>query len=61
MNNPALTAALRIERNKLLTSLPSMERARFSDQLELVHLALGQVLYESGETMTHAYFPTDCV
>lgn len=24
-------------------------------------LALGQVLYESGETMTHAYFPTDCV
>jgi CRP-like cAMP-binding protein len=26
-----------------------------------VPLALGQVLYESGETMSHAYFPTDCV
>ena len=29
--------------------------------LELVPLTLGQVLYESGETMSHAYFPTDCV
>ena len=28
---------------------------------ELVPLALGQVLYEAGETMSHAYFPTDCV
>jgi CRP-like cAMP-binding protein len=27
----------------------------------LVPLTLGQVLYESGETMSHAYFPTDCV
>jgi CRP-like cAMP-binding protein len=51
----------RIERNALLAALPSAERARFSDHLELVPLALGQVLYESGETMRHAYFPTDCV
>jgi len=26
-----------------------------------VPLALGQVLYESGEIMSHAYFPIDCV
>ena len=32
-----------------------------SADLELVPLALGQVLYESGETMRHAYFPIDCV
>jgi CRP-like cAMP-binding protein len=51
----------RIERNALLAALPSAERARFSDHLELVPLTLGQVLYESGETMRHAYFPTDCV
>ena len=32
-----------------------------STDLELVPLALGQVLYESGETMRFAYFPVDCV
>ena len=51
----------RIERNALLAALPSAERGRFSDHLELVPVTLGQVLYESGETMRHAYFPTDCV
>jgi hypothetical protein len=29
--------------------------------MDLVPLELGQVLHESGETMTHAYFPIDCV
>jgi CRP-like cAMP-binding protein len=61
MNTNAANAVRRIERNALLAALPSAERARFSDDLELVPLKLGQVLYESGETMTHAYFPTDCV
>jgi CRP-like cAMP-binding protein len=54
-------AVRRIERNALLAGLPSAERARFSADLELIPLKLGQVLYESGQTMTHAYFPTDCV
>jgi hypothetical protein len=49
--NPA-SAVRRIERNALLAGLPSAERARFSDDLELVPLTLGQVLYESGQTMT---------
>ena len=61
MSTNAANAVRRIERNALLAGLPSAERARFSDDLELVSLKLGQVLYESGETMTHAYFPTDCV
>jgi CRP-like cAMP-binding protein len=61
MNPDARSAIRRIERNSLLAALPSAERARFSEHLELVPLTLGQVLYESGETMSHAYFPTDCV
>src|SRR5688572_1717372 len=61
MNTDARNTVRRIERNALLAGLPSEERARFSDHLELVPLALGQVLYESGETMAYAYFPTDCV
>jgi CRP-like cAMP-binding protein len=61
MNTSAANAGRRIERNALLAGLPSAERGRFSEDLELVPLTLGQVLYESGQTMTHAYFPTDCV
>jgi CRP-like cAMP-binding protein len=61
MNTNARSAVRRIERNALLAGLPSAERARFSKDLELVPLTLGQVLYESGQTMSHAYFPTDCV
>jgi CRP-like cAMP-binding protein len=61
MNTNARDPIRRIERNALLSGLPSAERARFSDTLELVPLKLGQVLYESGQTMTHAYFPTDSV
>src|SRR6187549_705223 len=49
------------EQNSLLAALPDADRSRFANDLELVPLSLGQVLYESGETMTHAYFPTDCV
>jgi hypothetical protein len=29
--------------------------------LELVDLLLGQVLYESGATLTHVYFPTTAI
>ena len=47
--------------NALLAALSAAERARLSDGLELVPLRLGQVLYESGEIMSHAYFPIDCV
>ena len=61
MDTNAANSVRRIERNALLAGLPSGERARFSADLELVPLTLGQVLYESGQTMTHAYFPTDCV
>jgi len=47
--------------NSLLATLSGTDCQRLSGDLELVPLFLGQVLYESGETISHAYFPTDCV
>jgi CRP-like cAMP-binding protein len=49
------------QQNALIAALSAAECQRLSEDLELVPLALGQVLYESGETMSHAYFPIDCV
>lgn len=50
-----------LQQNALLKALPKIVFERLSNDLELVPLALGQILYESGETMSHAYFPIDCV
>jgi CRP-like cAMP-binding protein len=45
----------------MLTSLPFEEYRRLRPQLERVHLALEQVLYQPGETIGHVYFPIDAV
>jgi CRP-like cAMP-binding protein len=47
--------------NQLLAALPQAEWQRWQLQLEPVHLALGQVLYESGDTLGHVYFPTTAI
>lgn len=47
--------------NHLLAALPTAEWLRWQDQLEWVDLPLGQVLYESGSTMHHVYFPTTAI
>ena len=47
--------------NHLLASLPDEERARLFSQLELVPMALGEVLYESGSRLRHVYFPTNSI
>jgi CRP-like cAMP-binding protein len=36
-------------------------RERWGPQLEIVPLHLGQVLYESGATLSHVYFPTTTI
>jgi CRP-like cAMP-binding protein len=47
--------------NRLLAALPPAEWARWESQLEAVDLPLGKVLYESGSTMSHVYFPTTAI
>lgn len=58
---PPVVAAYLPQRNALLAALPAEERARLAEHLEFVSLSLGQVLHESGQAMSHAYFPTDCI
>src|SRR5580698_10156224 len=47
--------------NLLLAALPSAEWQRWLPQLEAVVMPLGQVLYESGVTLSHVYFPTTAI
>ena len=47
--------------NQLLAALSPAEFEHFSAHLELVPLMLGQVLYEPGEQLQHAYFPTTSI
>ncbi len=51
----------RPQQNTLLAALSSSECGRLAGDLELVPLKLGQVLYESDQTMSHAYFPLNCI
>jgi CRP-like cAMP-binding protein len=47
--------------NHVLNALPPMERQRLFPHLKLVPLPLGKVLYESGATLRHIYFPTNAI
>jgi len=47
--------------NELLAALPAPEYERWLPHLERVSLPLGQVLYESGATLEHVYFPTTAI
>jgi len=47
--------------NHLLAALPETDWQRWLPHLELVELPLGQVLYEAGDTLSHAYFPTSAI
>ena len=47
--------------NQLLAALPEAEWQRWAPQLEAVELPLGEVLYESGATLKHVYFPTTAI
>lgn len=45
----------------MLAALPDAEWQRWLPQLELVEMPLGQVLYESGSTLSHVYFPITAI
>jgi CRP-like cAMP-binding protein len=47
--------------NQLLAVLPTAEFERLRPHLELVTLLLGDMLYEPGERLRHAYFPTTAI
>ena len=43
--------------NKILRALPQSEFRRLNEHLERVHLGKGEVVYVTGDTIRHAYFP----
>ena len=47
--------------NHLLAAVPVEVQGRLFPHLELVPLPLGKVLYESGDSLRHVYFPTDSI
>ena len=47
--------------NHLLAALPIVDYERLVGDLELIPMALGDVLYESGSQQGHVYFPTNCI
>jgi CRP-like cAMP-binding protein len=54
---PATIASM----NGLLGALPEADLLRWRDQLELVDMPLGRVMYESGRVLSHVYFPTTSI
>src|SRR5512137_1541712 len=57
----AMSALRRHDENQLLANLPAADLARLAAHLELVTLPLGEMLYEPGERLQHAYFPTTAI
>lgn len=49
------------QQNYLLAALAAEEIARISTRLELVHLRLGDMLYEPNTQLLYAYFPTTAI
>ncbi len=49
------------QKNLLLSALPDAQWAHWLPHLEAVDMPLGKVLYESGVTLSHVYFPTTAI
>lgn len=47
--------------NHLIAALTPEARERIVPHMEPVEMALGEVLYESGDAMRHVYFPVDSI
>ena len=47
--------------NRLLTMLEATDEKRLVSQMQLVYLPKGKTLYESGQKLAYAYFPTSAV
>lgn len=49
------------KQNRILAALGTADFARIQDDLELVTLPLGEVLYEPGDSLTYVYFPATSI
>jgi CRP-like cAMP-binding protein len=49
------------KQNHLLAALPEDDLQRWLPDLQPVNMALGDVLYEAGATLSHVYFPTTAI
>lgn len=58
---PFQSVTTNLLQNHLLAALPADVYERVLPHLELVPMALGMVLYESGDSLRHVYFPIDCI
>ena len=56
-----IIVSLDLRQNHLLAVLPGAVWDRWLPQLEFVELALGDVICESGATLSHGYFPTTAI
>ena len=60
-NAITVTSLQEARSNDLLAGLPAAERAWLVPALQWVPLRLGDLLYEAGEPVRHAYFPSTAV
>jgi CRP-like cAMP-binding protein len=49
------------DQNHILAALPTEEIGSLAAHLELVEMRLGEILYEPGGQLQHAYFPTTAI
>lgn len=61
LSPPAWPLDASAQGNRLLAALPGSDRQRWSQWLEPVEMPFGQVLYESGRSLNHVYFPTTAI
>lgn len=60
-NGPIVSSSHESKLNRLLAALPDAPMERWLPDLALVDMPLGYVLYESGKTEHHVYFPTSAI
>ena len=57
----SIDASTNPRQNRLLAALPHDQWQRWLPHLEHLEMALRQVLYEAGGTLSHVYFPTTAI
>lgn len=61
ITNKPTEATPALLQNHLLAALPAKAQQRLFPHMQVVDFPLGKVLYESGDTLSHVYFPTNAI